>query len=272
MDNMGEAADLNRNFWPADKPIGSHYSVTSSLPRMLSLLKTHSIKATYFIEAWNCGVYPDAIRSVADAGHEVAYHAWQHEVWKDLDITTEVGNLDKSVAAVDGLMGTGWRYRGFRPPGGLMTDRTLDLMRERGFKYLSPAAERCAVVEGVAVVPFRWREIDAYFYLPSLGPVREREGDGMDVLSAAVYKGRLLDRVRQVSEEGGYSAFLFHPFLTDAEERMEVMRDVLTEVGKNRDEGTIWVATCEEVAEWVLRNKEEFGCDPKWDRVEWKKK
>ncbi|CAK7206704.1 hypothetical protein SEUCBS139899_009508, partial [Sporothrix eucalyptigena] len=32
IDNMGEAADLNRKLWPASKPIGDHYSVTKALP------------------------------------------------------------------------------------------------------------------------------------------------------------------------------------------------------------------------------------------------
>lgn len=271
MDNMGEAADLHRRLWPGDQPVGSHPSVTVALPAMLALLKRYGIKATYFVEGWNFAVYPEAIRAVAEKGHEVGFHAWQHEVWKSLDGETEVGNLDRSLEGVRGVLGRG--FCGFRPPGGLVTERSLALMRERGFTYLSPAAARCAVVEGVAMVPFRWEDIDAYFYLPSMAAVRERNGDGVDALTPSVLKERLCRRVDELCERGGYSAFLFHPFLmlgAPREERMQVMEQVLEHVKGKGD--MLWVARCAEVAEWVRDHEEEFGGDPGWDLVEWKKK
>jgi len=275
LDNMGEAADIHRGLWdPSTQPVGSHYSVTESLPTMLSLLSQHSIPASYYIEAWNCSIYPSTITSLSrDHGLEVGYHAWQHEVWSLLSPATEAGNLQKSLKALDGLH-AGLRYRGFRPPGGKITPRTLALLRDNGFTYLSPAASRCAVVDDVAVVPFQWRDIDAYFYLPSLAPVRTAAGDGEECLSPAVFRERLLRRVDEVAEgkEGGFAAFLFHPFLTNDEERVGVMRDVLEYVAKKREEGTIWVAKGEEVAEWVRAHGEEFGSDPGWDTAEWKKK
>lgn len=265
MDNMGEAADLHRGIWDTSIPIGTHYSVTKSLPRMLSLLSKYNITSTYFIESWNCKQYPQAIKSVSSAGHEIGWHAFQHEVWKSLDESTEVGNLDKSVQYADSI---GVKYKGFRPPGGLVTDRTLGLMKDKSMFYLSPAAERPAVVDGVAMVPFRWREIDAYFYLPSCAPLRKARDDPEDVLDASVLEERLLKRVDEIAEEGGYSAFLFHPFLTDDEKRLAVMEKVLSHLeGKG-----IWVAPCHEVAEWILKHPEAFGTDPGWDTAEWKKK
>ena len=268
MDNLGEAADIHRGLHPPDKPLGSHISLTT-LPLMLDLLKQNNIKATYFIEGWNNTHYPEIIRDVASQGHEIGFHAWQHEVWKSLDAETEVSNLDKSCKDLEGVFGKEKDYRGFRPPGGLVTDRTLALMKERGFTYLSPAARRCAVVDGVAMVPFRWEDIDAYYYLPSMSVVRERNGDGEECLGPEAFKKRLLRRVDELCRDGGYAAFLFHPFLTLDEERLRVMGEVLEEV-RRRDE--LWVATCAEVAEWVTGNETAFGSNPEWDLVEWKKK
>ena len=30
-DNLGEASDLERGWWPEDEPIGAHYSVTEAV-------------------------------------------------------------------------------------------------------------------------------------------------------------------------------------------------------------------------------------------------
>lgn len=268
MDNMGEAADLHRGIWPTDQETGSHYSVTEKLPTMLDLLDKHNIHATYFIEAWNCAHYPEVIKTVRSRGHEVGFHAYQHEVWKSLDQATELANLDKSVALARGL---GIAYKGFRPPGGLVTERTLGLMRERGLRYLSPAAAKPAVVDGVAMVPFEWPSIDAYFYMASTASLRTARGDGEEVLAPAVLKERLCRRVDRVVEEGGFLSLLFHPFLQTSEERMRVMDEVLAYVKSKGDQ--VWVPKCEEAADWILKKGEEsFGNDPEWDRAEWKKK
>ncbi|KAI0438548.1 hypothetical protein F4803DRAFT_554933 [Xylaria telfairii] len=270
MDNMGEAADLHRGVHPPDTPLGQHHSTTIQLPRMLHALAARDLKATYFVEGWNNARYPDLIKQVLSDGHEVGFHAWQHEVWRLLDAETEAANLDRAIGDAERYL-DGYRYRGFRPPGGLVTERTLSLMTERGFTYLSPAAERCVVVEGVAMVPFRWAEIDAYFYMEDTVVLRERKGDGKDVMSPAQMRERLVARIDRLMEEGGYVALLFHPFLTDSEERHRVMEEVLDCVKEKEKQG-LWVAKCDEVAEWVLKNESSFGSDPGWDLSEWKMK
>ena len=255
--------------WPSTAAIGTHYSVTTTLPTMLALLSESSLPATYFIEAWNCAVYGETISSLAAAGHEVAFHAWQHEVWSALDAETEVANLRRSV---DAARGVGVAYRGFRPPGGMITSRTLGLMKGCGMRYLSPAARACAVVQGVAVLPFQWESIDAYFYMEGTKALRVAKGDGEGVLGPEVLRRRLFDRIDEVVEQGGYLALLFHPFLQTTEERMQVMRDVVAHVKDKQDNHGVWVAKCDNVAEWVLQNEESFGTDPGWDQAEWKKK
>lgn len=267
MDNMGEAADLNRGVWPADTPVGNHHSVKTQLPEMLSLLAERSITATYFIEAWNCDVYADTIGDVAARGHEVAFHAWQHEVWSKLSPETERGNMIKSVQAASRV---GVQYAGFRPPGGMITPLTLSLMKENDLSYLSPAAARPAIVDGVAVVPFQWRDIDAYFYMEATKPLRVANEDGESVLSANVLSERWRSRVDEVIEEGGFVAFLFHPFLQISRERMDAMREVLDYVRSKEDD--IWIASSKQVADWVLSHRESFGDDPRWDTTQWKKK
>lgn len=175
--------------------------------------------------------------------------------------------MEKSVAAAKAA---GISYQGFRPPGGQITDCTLKLMREHGFTYLSPAAKRPAVVDGIAILPFQWRTIDAFFYLEAMSGLRVAGGEEARVLEPEVLRERFCGAIDEVVERSGFLNLLFHPFLTVGEERLRVLEDVLKYLKAKGQE--IWVATNEEVAEWVLeRGVEAFGDDPQWDRAEWKK-
>lgn len=60
LDNMGEAADINRGITLESDPVGNHHSVKVELPKMLDLLDKYNVKATYYIEGWNCDVCQSA--------------------------------------------------------------------------------------------------------------------------------------------------------------------------------------------------------------------
>ena len=80
-DNLGEASELERGTWPADARPASHPSVTDVLPRLLDELAAHELTATFFVEALNCELYPNALREIAAKGHEIGMHGWRHEDW-----------------------------------------------------------------------------------------------------------------------------------------------------------------------------------------------
>ncbi|KAK5688344.1 hypothetical protein LTS10_000322 [Elasticomyces elasticus] len=267
IDNMGEAADLNRQK-AVPQPIGSHFSVLEVLPQFLALLKKYDIPATYFVESWNLSVYPDAIKSLNSAGIEVAWHAWQHEAWNKLNEEAERDNFNRSFKAMSKFdQGIDMRYKGFRPPGGIIHgDRTLKLCREHGLTYISPSAEQGAVVEldggkdRIAVLPFKWRTVDAYYYMDAFAGLRKTKGElpeesqGPDVLVR-----NYIEEIDAVIGSGGYLSTLFHPFLTNEPGRMEAMEEVLKHVVRRRDE-----------ADWVLKHPDTVGSDPQWDNTSWR--
>ena len=288
-DNMGEAADLNRNLWPSTQPIGSHYSVTTILPQFLSLVRKHDIPVTYFAESWNLGVYSDAIKQIAEEGHEVGWHAWQHENWKQEceDEDDERRNFERSFGAEDGIegfLGDGGRgegskvqrYRGFRPPGGVIHgERTLNMCREFGLGYISPAAEEAALVpldggDQIAVLPFRWRGVDAYYYMDSFSGLRKLKGEfEEEAQSPSILTSSFVRQIDEVIEKGGFLALLFHPFLTEREARLQAMETVLEHLVKRRDEGSVWLAKCKDVEKWIREHRGVVGEDPGWDGSTW---
>src|SRR6478672_2427123 len=136
-DNLGEAADLERG--TARAPVGDDPSVTVGLPRALEALAGLDLRATFFVEGLNAELYPDALRAIAAAGHEVGLHGWRHEVWNALSPAEEDELLGRGVGALAGL---GLEVEGFRPPGGGLGSRTLEALAAHGLHWCSPAGER----------------------------------------------------------------------------------------------------------------------------------
>jgi peptidoglycan/xylan/chitin deacetylase (PgdA/CDA1 family) len=210
-DNLGEVADLERGRWPADAPLGRHASVTRTLPRVLELLASADVRATFFVEGLNAELYPDALRSIADAGHEVAFHGWQHEQWADLSPQEERESFERGVTALDAL---GLRPVGFRPPGGELTDASLGLLREYGFEYCSPLGTEVERRDGLVLLPFRWELVDALYYLPHFAALRGSP--------EPLPPERLREAIEAALED--VAVLIFHPFLLEDEARFDVLR------------------------------------------------
>ena len=189
-DNLGEAAELERGTWPQGRPLGEHFSVRESLPQLLGMLAADDIRATFFLEGLNGELYPEALSGLAAAGHEVACHGWRHEPWAGLGPDRERELLARARTALGDPAG-------FRPPGGRLSEHGAGLLSALGFAYCSPAGSRPGRLDGVAVLPFRWRLIDAYHYLPHFGELRRRNGDPEEPMAPAALLERRARRARR---------------------------------------------------------------------------
>lgn len=226
-DNLGEVTALARGEWPEDEPLGRHPSVTRALPRILDLLADTGLRATFFVEGLNAELYPDALREIAAAGHEVALHGWRHERWADLDPAEEEALLRRGTRALRDL---GLAPVGFRPPGGSLTAATPGLLRELGYTYCSPEVRAPpAGPGGIAVLPFRWELVDALYYLPHFRALRE------ELLGTGGVQPPERLREAVAGALGGTDpvVLLFHPFLTEGDERFAVLREALERAGRS---------------------------------------
>lgn len=263
VDNLGEAAELALGLRNADAPAGGHYSVTTALPIMLDVLARAELSATFFVEGVNAEIYPAALRTIVEAGHELAYHAWCHEDWAALRSADEVANLDRGWAAMRAL---DIDMVGMRPPGGRLTPRTLDELRARGLRYCSPAG---AVVgfDRVAVIPFAWPAVDAFHVLPGFGALRERISGSADAGGADGVRAALLTEVERALRGGDHVVLVLHTWLIELER--DAVRDVLARVSRGVREGVLWAAPCRDVATWMAEHRSSFGARPKLDDSSW---
>jgi peptidoglycan/xylan/chitin deacetylase (PgdA/CDA1 family) len=242
-DNLGEAADLERDPSPDAEPSGEHPSVTVALPALLEMLAGLDLPATFFVEGINAGLYPEAVRSIARAGHEVGLHAWRHERWHELSPAEEDDRLTRGVAAFAGL---GLEVAGFRPPGGELTPRTLSLLAERGLTWCSPLGTRTEQRDGIALLPFRWALVDAYHRMASFADLRREHGDEPAPRSPGAMADALLAELQRPAD--GPTVVILHPFLLlDDAERAQAER-VLRWVAEQVAAGTRWVARGRELA------------------------
>jgi peptidoglycan/xylan/chitin deacetylase (PgdA/CDA1 family) len=255
-DNLGEAADLERGVWPESEPLGHHVSVKRTLPRLLNTLDELGLGATFFVEGLNAELYPEALLGIADSGHELAYHGWRHEYWPNLSPTEEARLLERGVHKMHEL---GVRPRGFRPPGGRLTPSSPELLENLGFTHCSPAGRGIGFLSNLVVLPFEWRLIDAYYYLPRFAGLRKDATGSSEPMSPSRFRKTLSSALQGVVRDGGHLTLVFHPFLEEQEDRFEIMRGALEELRDLTADRLVWCAPYRDMVSLVRERPEAFG-------------
>jgi peptidoglycan/xylan/chitin deacetylase (PgdA/CDA1 family) len=101
--------------------------------RLLAMLRTHSIRTTWFTPGHTIETYWESARRVAEAGHEIAHHGWTHRVPATLGRETEEAELVRGNAAIERL--TGRKARGYRSPAWDLSEHSIELLLKHGFAY-----------------------------------------------------------------------------------------------------------------------------------------
>jgi len=119
--------------------------------RILKLLKSYAIPATWFIPGHTIETFPDACREVADAGHEIGHHGWTHVPPAAMTREQEEAGL---VRANEQIKKLGGRFaRGYRSPSWDLSPHSVELLLKHGFYYESS-------MMGDDYTPYRVRQGD----------------------------------------------------------------------------------------------------------------
>lgn len=224
------------------------YGPLVGVPRLLALLERHGITATFFVPGFTAERYPDVVRSVVDAGHEVAHHGYLHEQPTALTLTEEVTALDRGLEALERVAGV--RPVGYRAPMWDLSWNTPGLLVERGFAYDSSLMDADApyvlAVEGrtsLVEIPIQWAldDWEQYAYLPDI------TGSGLIETPAKARElwQAELDALREV---GGCWVLTNHPFLSGRPSRAAELGRLMEHVTAAED---VWVAPLRDIAEWT---------------------
>jgi peptidoglycan/xylan/chitin deacetylase (PgdA/CDA1 family) len=98
--------------------------------QILEILQQHQIKATFFWVGAAAQKHPEIAQKVAQAGHEIANHTWNHKYEKMSPETAaqEVDQLDELIEELTGIKTTL-----FRPPGGVQDNGLVDYIYSKNY-------------------------------------------------------------------------------------------------------------------------------------------
>lgn len=104
--------------------------------QLLDLLRREKTLCTFFVLGWVAETYPELIREIVRAGHEIGSHGYGHIlVYRN---TREAFRADLLEANEAITKVCGVTPRGYRAPGFSVTSQTpwvMDVLREEGFVY-----------------------------------------------------------------------------------------------------------------------------------------
>lgn len=128
---VGVEAMADRSRWDA-----LERTVEPLTDQILSILDDYGVRGTFFVLGWVAQRYPDLVRRIAAAGHEVGSHSyWHREVYEHTPATFRE-DLRRSIGVLEDA--SGQRVLGYRAPSFSLTpgcEWAWDAMLDSGLRY-----------------------------------------------------------------------------------------------------------------------------------------
>lgn len=210
---------IARDEWP-NWPV----RVDANTRRILDLFERRQVHATFFVLGWVAERYPELVRQISRAGHELASHGYGHERLVHINRDQFRQGIVRTKHLLEDISGS--QVLGYRAPSYSIGPGTLwahQELREAGYRYSSsivpirhdlygmPAAPRFAFYTGdPGILEIPVTTVHRYGRNWPCGG-----GGYFRLLPYALFK-RGLRRVNRHDRRSG--VFYFHPWETDPEQ------------------------------------------------------
>jgi peptidoglycan/xylan/chitin deacetylase (PgdA/CDA1 family) len=224
------------------------YGSRAALPRVLALLERYDIPATFFVPGVSAELYPDDVKRIAAAGHELGIHGWIHEWTASLERDDERMLMERSLDTLEELGGR--RPVGIRTGSWEYSPNTLDLIAELGLVYDSSLMADDVPYEvlsegratGIVELPVEWILDDyPYFGMNRFSSTRPYTppSDVFEVWAA---------EFDVAYEEGGMLLLTMHPHIIGHRSRIVMLERLIRYM---RGHPGVWFATHEQIARYA---------------------
>lgn len=192
---------------------------------ILGLFDDAGVKATFFTLGWVAERHPEMMRRIADAGHEIASHGWDHDRVFTMDAKAFAADLIRAREAIE--QASGAKVTGYRAPSFSIDQRTpwaFEVLADQGYAYSSSVAP-------IAHDHYGWRAAPRFAFRPLAGsgllevPVTTAELAGRRMAAGGGGFFRVLPyafsrwAIRQVNQRDQRPAvFYFHPWEVDPDQ------------------------------------------------------
>ncbi len=134
--------------------------VEANVDRLLDTLDANSTLATFFILGWIAERYPALINKIAQAGHEIASHGYNHQRINLLSQHQFQEDIRSAKQLLEDL--TGHEVKGYRAPSFSFSEQTpwtFDELLEAGYRYsssINPVPHDLYGYSDAPRTPFHW--------------------------------------------------------------------------------------------------------------------
>ncbi len=228
-----------------------YYGLYSGLPRILALLDRKGITGTFFIPARNMELYPQELRAIHEAGHEIGNHGYEHEAVEQLERSPakETALLEKAQSVFRSTLGLA--PVGYRSPAWDMSRGTPGRLQQAGFLYDSSlfagdAPYRLSLYDPAVQMlemPIDWSKDDAAYFLFFKPPVMFAQFHDPESVFR-IWRAEL----DGVVDAGGVFTLTCHPSISGRFHRLEILERLIDHAVSR---GDVLFATLEQVARHV---------------------
>lgn len=170
--------------------------VEDNVARIIDLFARADVKATFFTLGWIAERHPALIRRIADAGHEVASHGYDHKRVFTFDRAQFANDISRARTILEDC--SGQKVTGYRAPSFSIDARNawaFEVLAEHGYTYSSSVAP-------ITHDHYGWREAPRFAFRPV---------EGSDLIEIPVTTAMLGSR-RLAAGGGGFFRVLPYAF------------------------------------------------------------
>ena len=226
------------------------FGVRTGVVRILRLLNRYGLPATFFVPGFTIRNYPDVVKTIQAAGHEMACHGNVHETLSELDEQDERRVLGEQLDIYEEHLGI--RPKGYRSPSWSLNVRSPALLKEHGFVYDSSLMGDdipywIDTPHGrLSEVPVQWLLDDAPYFRHVYGATNQiASPDRVFTMWRQEFRG--------MYRENGCFVATMHPFIVGRASRIDGLERLIRAI---RQEPGVWFATCMQVAEWAVETNQ----------------